>query len=338
MQETFCWGILAPGAIARKFAEAVSFLPEATVGAVGSRDLARAEAFAAEYGIPRAYAGYDALVADPGLDAVYVASPHNHHLACAKLALAAGKPVLCEKPLGATFAQARAMVEAARHADRFLMEAVWTRFLPALAAAREWIDRGRIGALRRLEADFSFRGPWAPESRLLNPALAGGGLLDVGIYVLSLAHWAFGSLPDPAASSAAIGETGVDEQAAMIFQWPDGAQAVLTCGVRTRGSCHARLAGTEGSIELPVFFNAQEAVLRAGGKEERVRTPHGRNGFEYEIREAMRCVRAGLRESPFLPLSETLRLAEVSTGLLNQWGVRYPFDGSTQGDAPAVSR
>jgi len=326
MEKPFQWGILAPGNIARKFAEAVTAVPGATVGAVASRDLARAEAFAAQFAVPRAYAGYGALVADPAIDAVYVASPHNHHLACAALALEAGKPVLCEKPLGATFAQARALVETARRTDRFLMEAMWTRFLPALATARGWIDAGRIGALRRLEADFSFRGGWTPESRLLNPALAGGGLLDVGVYVLSLAYWAFGSLPDPAASSADVGKTGVDEQAAMIFQWPDGAQAVLTCGVRTQGTCHARLSGTDGVIELPSFFNTQEAILRAGGKEERARTPHEKNGFEYEIREAMRCIRAGLRESPALPWSETLRIAEVSTGLLNRWGVRYPFE------------
>lgn len=325
MQKPFQWGILAPGNIARRFAEAVTALPEATVGAVASRDRARADAFAEKFAIPRAYDSYEALVADPEIDAVYVSSPHNHHLACATLALEAGKPVLCEKPLGATATQARALVEVARRADCFLMEAMWTRFLPALATARDWLDQGRIGSLRRLEADFSFRGGWAPESRLLNPALAGGGLLDVGVYVLSLAHWAFGSLPDPVASSAAIGETGVDEQAAMIFQWPDGAQAVLTCGIRTQGTVHARLSGTDGVIEIPSFYSAEEAILRVGGKEERIATPHRKNGFEYEVLEAMRCIREGLRESPSLPWSETIRIAEISTGLLNQWGVRYPF-------------
>ncbi len=325
MEKSFRWGILAPGNIAKKFAEAVTAIPDATVAAVGSRDRERADAFAAKYAIPRAYGSYAELVADPELDAIYVASPHNHHKACVLMALAAGKPVLCEKPLGATFAQASAMVDAARRSNLFLMEAMWTRFLPALATARGWIDAGKIGTLRRLEADFSFRCGWNPESRLLNPALAGGGLLDVGIYVLSLTHWAFGSLPDPAGSSAAIGESGVDEQAALIFQWPDGAQAILTCGVRTQGTVRARLVGTDGSIEIPSFFNAQEVILNAGGKEERAKAPHLKNGFEYEIMEAMRCIREGRVESPSLPWSETLRLAEISSNLLKQWGVRYPF-------------
>ncbi|MBM4164157.1 MAG: Gfo/Idh/MocA family oxidoreductase [Lentisphaerae bacterium] len=323
--QTFRWGILAPGRIAGQFAEAVTALPDAAVAAVGSRDLGRAEAFAARHAIPRAYGSYAALVADPDLDAIYVASPHSYHRDHVLLALAAGKPVLCEKPLGATLEHAAAMIAAARRANLFLMEALWTRFLPALSAARGWMDAGRIGPLRRLDADFSFRCGWNPESRLLNPELAGGGLLDVGVYVLSLAQWAFGSLPDPAASSAAIGKTGVDEQAAIIFQWPDGAQAVLTCGVRTPGTAHARLAGTDGSIEIPSFFSAQEAILRAGGAEERVRTPHLKNGFEYEIAEAMACIRKGLLESPVLPWRDTLRLAEVSSGLIGQWGVRYPF-------------
>ena len=321
----FRWGIMAPGNIARKFADAVTVVPEATVAAVGSRDRERAQAFADKYAIPRAYGSYEELVADPAIDAVYISAPHNHHQTCTLMALAAGKPVLCEKPLGATLAQASAMVDAARCSNLFLMEAMWTRFLPALAAARDWIDAGRIGTLRRLEADFSFRDGWNPESRLLNPALAGGGLLDVGIYVLSLAHWAFGNLPDPVASSAAIGESGVDEQAAMIFQWPDGAQAVLTCGIRTQGTSHARLAGTKGSIDIPSFFSAQAAILHAGSKEERADTPHLKNGFEYEIMEAMRCIRAGQLESPAQPWSETLRLAEISSRLLAQWGVHYPF-------------
>jgi predicted dehydrogenase len=323
--QTFRWGILAPGAIAGKFAEAVTALPDAVVTAVGSRDLGRAEAFAARHAIPRVYGSYAELVADPDIDAIYVASPHSHHRDHVLLALAAGKPVLCEKPLGASVAHASDMIAAARRANRFLMEALWTRFLPALVTARGWIAAGQIGPLRRLEADFSFRCEWDPASRLLNPALAGGGLLDVGVYVLSLAQWAFGSLPDPAASSAAIGETGVDEQAAMIFQWPDGAQAVLTCGIRTAGTAHARLVGADGSIEIPSFFNAEEVILHAGGKEERVRTPHLKNGFEYEIAEAMACIRGGLLESPVLPWSDTLRLADVSSRLIAHWGVRYPF-------------
>jgi predicted dehydrogenase len=327
MSTKFRWGILAPGKIAHKFVAGVQSLPDAEVVAVGSRTLEKAQAFAAQYKIPRAYGSYAELAADKNLDAIYVATPHNFHLDAALLCFRQGRPVLCEKPMAPNLAQAREMVECARANRVFLMEALWTRFQPAMGVVRQWLDAGRIGELRRLECDFSFRAPFNPESRLFNPALAGGGLLDVGIYALALTSWVFKGLPERHASLAALGETGVDEQAGVFFLYPRGEMAVLTFGTRTQGTISARIVGTEGCIEIPTpFYRAQEAVLKVGQTEIRERRPFSASGYEYEAIEVARCVRAGLTESPSVPLDESLSLATTMDRLRAEWGVCYPFE------------
>ena len=323
----FRWGILATGRIAHKFATGIKALPDHEVAAVGSRTVEKAQAFATQHGVPRAYGSYEALARDRELDAIYVATPNHLHADTAILCLEYGQPVLCEKPLAANLVQAEAMVGCARQHGVFLMEAIWTRFLPVMAVVRSWLDEGRIGDLRRVECDFSFRCAWDPASRLLDPELAGGGLLDVGIYALAFASWVFGGLPERCASLAEIGATGVDEQAGMLFLYPDGEMAVLTCGVRTQGTISARIAGTDGTIEIPTpFYRAQEAVLRTAGGEVRESRPFLANGYEYEATEVARCVRAGELESPAMSLDESLMLAATMDRLRAEWGVRYPFD------------
>jgi predicted dehydrogenase len=327
MNDVFRWGILGPGAIAKAFATGLAALPDARLVAVGSRSIGRAEEFARQFGAPRAYGSYAELAGDPDVDAIYVASPHPFHMEHAVLCLQAGKAVLCEKPLAVNAAQARTMIAASHAAGSFLMEAMWTRYLPAVQAVREWIRAGRIGAVLRLEADFSFRGGWDPESRHLNPALAGGGLLDVGVYVIALAYWVFGQEPVEVKSMARIGKTGVDEQAAILFRYPDDALAVLTCGVRIQGPIHARITGTEGEIEIPApFFRAENAILRKGGQEEVANHPHLANGYEYEAMEVARCVRGGLLESPDMSHAESLAIMKQMDSIRSGWGVRYPFE------------
>jgi len=327
MTNKFRWGILAPGKIANKFVASVQTLPDAEVVAVGSRELERAQAFAAQYHIPRAYGSYEELAADRELDAIYVATPHNLHAAAAILCLETGHHVLCEKPMAANFNQTVDIIECARANNLFLMEAMWTRFLPIMTVVRQWLDEGRIGELRRMECDFSYRCAWNPATRALNPALAGGGLLDVGIYPLALASWVFGGLPEQYVSLAHVGETGVDEQAGILLLYPRGEMAVLTCAVRTQGTISARIVGTEGSIEIPCpFYRAQEAVLRIGSSETREHRPFESFGYSYEALEVARCVRAGERESPVMPLEESLMLAAFMNRLRDEWGVRYPFD------------
>ncbi|MFZ4395917.1 MAG: Gfo/Idh/MocA family protein [Kiritimatiellia bacterium] len=327
MPAKFRWGILAPGTIAHKFAAGIQALPDAELVAVGSRALERAQDFAAKYRIPRAYGSYQELAADAQVDAIYVATPHHLHAETTILCLEHGHAVLCEKPFAGNSQQAEAMVACARRRGVFLMEAMWSRFLPVMDVVAEWLKQGRIGELRRVECDFSFRGDGNPLSRLLNPALCGGGLLDVGIYPLAFTSWVFGGLPQQVASLAEIGRTGVDEQAGILLLYPGGAMAVLTCGVRTQGQVSARILGTEGSIEIPSpFFCAREAVLRTPQSEVRERRPLLATGYEYEAMEVARCVRAGLLESPAMRLEESLDLTRFMTRLRKQWGVRYPFD------------
>jgi predicted dehydrogenase len=327
MSARFRWGILAPGKIAHKFVQGVQALPDAKVAAVGSRDLGRAQAFAAQYGIPRAHGSYEELAADRELDAIYVATPHNLHADAAILCLENGRPVLCEKPLAANLPQAEAMVGCAREQGVFLMEALWTRFQPAMQVVGRWLEERRIGDLRRVECDFSFRCDGNPESRLLNPELAGGGLLDVGIYALAFTSWVFGGLPEHGASLAEVGETGVDEQAGILFLYPGGEMAVLTCGVRTQGTISARITGTDGAIEIPSpFYRAQSAVLRTKAGEVREERPFLATGYEYEAAEVARCIRAGETECAVVPLDESLMLCAAMDGLRAAWGVRYPFD------------
>lgn len=327
MHTKFRWGILAPGAIAHKFAESVKAIPDAELAAVGSRSLERAKAFSARHGIPRAYGSYAELAKAPDVDAIYVATTNPQHAEATLLCLEQGRAVLCEKPFAGNLAQAEAMIDGARRRRVFLMEAMWTRFLPIMGVVSEWLAQGRIGEIRRLECDFSFRCDGNPGSRLLDPAVGGGGLLDVGVYALAFTSWVFGGLPARHASLAEVGKTGVDEQAGILLLYPQGAMAVITCGVRTQGTISVRIVGTEGSIEIPTpFYRAQEAVLKTPRTELRERRPLLSAGYEYEAMEVARCVRAGLLESPVVPLDESLMLTRFMTRLRSEWGVRYPFD------------
>jgi predicted dehydrogenase len=254
------WGILGCGNIARQFAEGLRFAPGATLAAVGSRDGAKAEAFREKHGATRAHASYEALAADPDVDAVYIATPHVFHCANTLACLAGGKAVLCEKPFAVNAAEARQMVAAARARGLFLMEAMWSRFFPAAGRLREIVALGSIGEPRMVQADFGFRAGWNPEGRLLNPALGGGALLDVGIYTVAFASMVLGR-PVEATGFAHRGETGVDEQSAMILRHKGGALSVLSTAVRTSTPHEAQVWGTEGRIRVVAPFWKPSTLL-----------------------------------------------------------------------------
>lgn len=321
------WGILAPGRIARKFVTGLKSLPDAELAAVGSRDLGRAQAFAKEFGAARAYGSYEELARDPGVDIVYVASPHTGHCAHTLLCIEQGKAVLCEKPFTVNAREAARVIEAARQRSVLAIEAMWTRFLPTFRQAREWIAAGRIGRVRMVMADFGFDAPFHPHTRVFDPALAGGGLLDVGVYPISFASMAFGGAePDRVTGLADVGQSGVDEQAAMVLGYGAERLAVLACGVRTQTPQVAHIIGSEGEIEFPYPCWKSTVVRLLRTKEEPVtrEVPHPCNGFEYEAQEAMRCLREGLKESPLMPLDETLGIMRTMDRLREQWGVKYP--------------
>ncbi len=327
MLDTIRWGILGPGRIARKFAAGLAVLEDAELVAVGSRSQENADRFGDEFNVPRRHASYEALADDPEVDAVYVATPHPFHKANSILCLEAGKAVLCEKPFTINASEAEEVIDVARDRGVFLMEAMWTRFVPAIVKVREWLAAGAIGDVRMLAADFGFRGGRDPKGRLFNPELGGGALLDVGIYPVSLASMIFGGPPERIASLAHLGETGVDEEAGIVFRYEGGRIAVLHTAISVTTGHGAHVMGTGGSIEIaPPFWKAERVVLRTAAGEERVELPLTGNGYNYEAAEVMDCLRAGRTESDAMPLDETLSIMETLDEVRRQWGLTYPME------------
>ena len=327
MTEPIRWGILGTGNIAHQFARGLADTPDATLVAVGSRSIDTANTFADEFDIERRHPTYEELADDDGVDAVYVSTPHPFHRDNSILLLEHGKAVICEKPFTINAGDAKAVIDVARQRDVFLMEAMWTRYLPAVVRARELIAEGAIGDVRLVQADFGFRAGINPEGRLFNLALGGGALLDVGIYVISMASMILGPRPSRVASTTQIGETGVDEQSAFLLQYPGGELAVLSCAVRTGTAVEARVFGTEGSILLHgPFFKCGALTVKRGGEEEHIDLPLEGNGYNYEAAEVGRCLRAGLKESDVMPLDETLALMELMDSIRAQWGLSYPME------------
>ncbi|MCC5789132.1 MAG: Gfo/Idh/MocA family oxidoreductase [Opitutales bacterium] len=321
------WGLLAAGGIARKFVAGARALPDAQVCAVASRTPGKAETFARELAVSKSYDSYEALVEDPDIDAVYVAGTHNLHEGATLLALEAGKPVLCEKPLAVNAAEVQRMRAKAEEKKLFLMEAMWTRFLPAIVQLREWIAEGRIGTVRQVIASFGV--PATPEScpRLFDPALAGGTLLDRGIYPLSFASMiAGGQNPEAINSLGTLGPTGVDHEVLIQARYPGDILASLETSLSFRSDNTATVVGTKGKIHLPdLFFCAQEVTLETKGEKVVRSFPEPwEEMFRHQIAEVHRCLRAGEWESPTMPLAESERLAEQMDDMRASWGLRYP--------------
>ena len=322
------WGILGLGSIARKFAEGLQALPDAALVAVGSRSKEKAETFGQEFGAARCYGSYVALADDPDVDVVYVATPHPMHAPDSILCLKAGKAVLCEKPFTVNRGEAEEVVAVAREEKRFLMEAMWTRFLPIVVQTRQWIKEGRIGEPRMVQADFGFRTSVAEEGRLFNPRFAGGGLLDVGVYPISFAAMVFGESPSRIASLADIGETKVDEQAAMVLGYSGGRLAVLSSAIRTETPQEALIMGTEGMIRIhSPFWGGSRATLTVNGKApEAVERLFEGNGYNCEAAAVGECLRAGQLENDVMPLDESLSILETMDRIRAQWGLKYTME------------
>jgi dihydrodiol dehydrogenase / D-xylose 1-dehydrogenase (NADP) len=265
--------------------------------------------------VERVYDDYAALLAAPGIDIVYLAVPHNFHCALALQAIAAGKAVFCEKPLGVDAREAARMIEAARAQKVFLMEAVKTRFMPALHTAQRWIREGRIGQPRLLHAFFAFNAGGDPVGRHLNPDLAGGALLDLGVYPLTLAEMLLGTDPELTQASARLAPTGVDASTAITLRYRNGALAQLYVTVEHSVGTFARLWGESGYIDIPRFNQAHEVTLHAEGRTETFRQD-GPGVFTGEVNEANRCLREGLLESPRMSWADSLRLASWQDAIL----------------------
>ena len=319
------WGLMATGGIARAFAHDLRLLPDAELVAVGSRAAATAQAFAAEFAAPRAYGSYAELAADPDVDAVYVSPPHPGHAAATITALEHGKAVLCEKPFAMDRAEAQRMVDAARANGVFLMEAMWTRFLPHVARIREILAAGTLGQIVYVTAEH---GQWFTEDaahRLFAPALGGGALLDLGIYPVSFAHFVLGP-PSAITAVSTPAFTGVDATTSMILRYDSGAHAVLTTTLAAASGNPAGIYGSEARIEIDgVFYvpTSFRVVSRTGEVLETFTSPPEGRGMQYEAAEVNRCLRAGLTESPLLPLDETLAIMGVLDEVRAQISLDY---------------
>lgn len=324
---TVRWGIIGTGKIARAFANALKDTPGAQLVAVGSRSLASAQAFAAEFGVPQAYGSYQSLVDLPDVDLVYVATPHPMHAQNALLALEAGKGVLCEKPFTMNRREAEAVVALARRKNLFLMEAMWTRFLPAFAEVQRIIASGRLGAVRQVHADFGFTCDFGPEHRAFNPALGGGALLDLGIYPLSIASAILGPV-ESVLAQATLGQTGVDVQTDFLLRHRDGGTSNCSCSFIARTPGELTVSGERGHVRMnTMFYRAQSvSLVLDDGTNTTIPTPYLGNGYVHQAIEAQRCWLAGLIESPAMPHDETLALMGVMDEIRRQVGVSYQAD------------
>ena len=327
MCNTVRWGILGSGFIARKMAEALAVLPDARLTAIGSRARDRAEAFGQEFDVPHRFECYEDVAACADVDVVYIATPHTCHLQDATGALRVGKAVLCEKPLTVNAREAAALIAEARANKLFLMEAMWTRFVPAVVKLREWIDAGAIGEIRLITADIGWRQPYNAKSRLYSRELAGGALLDIGIYPVSLASMLLGA-PSGISSVMHPAPTGVDAQCAVSLAYPNGALATFAATIQTETSREAVVVGTEGWIRIHSPITAPEALTLCmpDGEGETIHLQHLGNGYTHEVIEVMECLRNGRLESDVMPLDESLAIMSTLDAIRAQWGLRYAAD------------
>ncbi len=319
-------GVLAPGRIAGSFIDAMSRHTRQRLLAVGSRSLDRAQAFATAHGADRAYSSYEELVADPDVDAVYVASPHSEHRAQALLAIAAGKPVLVEKAFTRNAAEAQEVADAARSAGVLAMEAMWTRFLPQTDVIRQLLAAGAFGEVTTVLADHGQSFEPDPAGRLFNPGLAGGALLDLGVYPVSFASFILGN-PDSVLSTGSLTDTGVDAQASMVLTTGQ-AQAVLNTTLLAQTPTTASISGSAARLEISgPFYGPGVLTLTGNDDHQLIRDKDaitGHTGLCFEAAHFAVLIGEGATESPLLPLAETVAVLRTIDAVREQLGVRYP--------------
>ncbi|MFF5634600.1 Gfo/Idh/MocA family protein [Streptomyces sp. NPDC012825] len=326
MGEKVRWGILATGGIAERFTTDLLTLDDAEVVAVASRSEAPAKAFAERFGIPRAYGEWAGLFADADVDVVYVATPHHAHRTAAGLALEAGKAVLCEKALTLNAREAAELVALARDRGLFLMEAMWMYCNPLIRRIAELVRDGAVGEVRTVQADFGIAGPFGDDHRLRDPKTGGGALLDLGVYPVAFAQLLLGE-PDSVRAHALLSPEGVDLNTGMLLGWSGtGASALLSCSIAADTPLTASVTGSLGRIDVPrgFFFPERFTLHRDGAEPEEFTAEADPHGFRHEAAEVMRCLRAGEKESPLVPLDGSLAVMRTLDAVRDRIGVRYP--------------
>lgn len=329
MKKTINWGIIGSGGIANKFAESAAVLDNVKVIAAASRTPGKAETFAEKHSIENYYSDYADLLKNDDVDAVYVATTHNFHYENVKQVLEANKPVLCEKPFTVNAREMKSLIALAERKRLFMMEAMWTRFLPAVEQVRNWLAEDIIGTVKQIRATFGFLFPFDPDHRLYNLDLAGGAVLDAGIYPLSFANMVMKQPPTEIRALGEVGSTGVDEQSSYLLKYESGCLALLNSTVHAPVVSGAEVIGTKGRITIPKeFLNAQEVWLELNDQEPvQKKFPFPNNtGFKFEIEAASESIRNGLLENEIMPLTDTLQLMETIDEIKNQLGLIYSND------------
>jgi predicted dehydrogenase len=321
------FGIIGTGRMAQAFARGLESTDQALLQAVASREAGKANAFCAEFAVGSAFSSLGQMTEDPNVDVVYVASPHSLHAAHSKLCLAAGKAVLCEKPFAINAAEAVEVIDLARNRGLFLMEALWSRFLPAYVKLRELLDQRAIGAVQLMIAGGAFVPRLDPGHYLLDPSRGGGALLDAGVYLISAASMVFGA-PVSIRAVGSLGASGVDEQDAILLEHEDGSIAMLYVSLRANASPDLTLIGDLGRIYLhsPVFAPAKITVHRGSGESEVFDLPFASSGYHYQVQEVVRCMGEGRTESPLMPLNETISVMQTMDEVRRQIKLVFPME------------
>jgi predicted dehydrogenase len=327
--KTYNWGILGTGFIAGKMAEAMAWVPQSKLYAVGSRKIMKARKFASQYSIEKSFGSYEELVNDPEVDIVYVATPHNLHFENTLMSLNHGKHVLCEKPFAVNRREVLGMINKAKETNRFLMEALWTRFLPGLIKAKEMIDAGRIGKIRLLKADFGINVPFDPNHRLYNRQLIGGSLLDLGIYPLFLSLLLLGK-PKTIKAAAGIGATGVDYNCSFALGYENETLAVMYSSAVAKTDISAVIYGEKGTIIFDNWWYMPVPVkmITPEGREIPIPAESVGNGYNYEAAELIRCLEQGKTQSDLMSWDFSLLLIDTLDAIRKEIGLVY------DGEAP----
>nr|WP_299067674.1 Gfo/Idh/MocA family oxidoreductase [uncultured Allomuricauda sp.] len=326
MESKTRWGIIGPGNIARKFTADLQLMEDAEISAVASRTLPNAQKFANEFNISNVFGSYNELFASDKVDIVYIATPHNFHKDLAIKAMESGKHVLCEKPLGVNRAEVLELIEAAKKNGVFLMEGLWSRFNPSIQKIKNIIDDGGIGEISYLHADFAFYGmDRGLDSRLLNPSLASGSLLDIGIYPIFLSYLILG-MPKEISAFSNFHENGTELQTSMIFQYSN-AQAILYSGLTSKSKMEAEISGSDGELFVhPRWHEANSCSLEKDGEIKLFELPIKGNGFVYEIEEVHKCLRAKKLQSDLWSHQNSLDLSELLDVVRGKAGIKFPFE------------
>ncbi len=323
----FNWGIIAPGRIARQFARGLQVIDDACLYAIASTSAQRAQQFIEDIGaVEKTYSRYQDLVSDPKVDAVYIANPHRYHFDSIALCLQAGKPVLCEKPLTISASESETLFKLAAENRVFLMEGLWTRYLPAWVQAKQWIDQGRIGEVRLMTSTFGVQIPRDASDRLLNLESGGGVQLDMGVYNVAMSQYITQRDPHSIVANGWIGETGVDELTSALLNY-GGVTSMYTCNFQVNTENDFTIYGSKGRVRVASNFweSTGASLILDNGNYETFERPFRATGFEYEAEAAMQSIRQGKLENEIMPWNHTLGNMQTMDKVLSQIGMAYPF-------------